>query len=213
MNKEKMVYYIREAASANSDDRYIDERLILHATDIVRGEMLSKYLARRPGASASNYITNYEVKLEPVTRSRSTQLPLNCLVLRSTEKVPQLLNTETLGSWFEVEPVDILGFRFDKITEANAKHTTFEFNVPKAFISTDEYLYVLTPNNTLDLSTVMVIGVFSFPSEVNPDNEDYPLTPDLFSQMKPKIVAELLNKPMEDILNNSEKDESQAKQG
>jgi len=214
MDIQKLVYYIKVATSTLADDRRIDARLILYSTDIARGEYLRKYLTRDIGVPTQSFATPFNVVMKPANRSRSLALPLNCSVLRSDKPVPELLNTSTLGVWFSIESVDILGMYFDIITEAAAKFATFEFNVPKGFISSDGYLYVLNPDNGLDLEEVILNGVFSYPSELLKETDtEYPITSDVFSAIKPKIVSELINKPMEDPLNNAEEDVAPTKQG
>ena len=206
MDIEKLIYDVREGINAISDDRFIDRRLIIHTVDTVRATYLRKLYARSVGITSLTSEQDYPVTLETVDRSLIPGLPLNCSILRSTEVIPTLLYPRALGHWFSVSTADVIAANIDIINHTQAQFATFEFPVTKAFMHADDHLYILQPDGGLDLQAVIVVGVFNVPLDVKPDLTIYPLGHDDWATIRQMVIDSLLNKPPEDVINNSEDD-------
>jgi len=144
MELTKLIYQVREKLGAISDDRHIDERYITNAIDIVRADYLRKTLTRAPGYNTNSLTQDIVFDLEIVSRSMVPDTcPLNCVILRSTTKVPSLIYYGTLGNWWSLRTVDVAYRWLEPIEQQRAGYLSFEFNVGYGFIGTDNYLYML----------------------------------------------------------------------
>ena len=206
MDIEKLIYDVREGLNAISDDRFIDERLIVHTVDTVRATYLRKLYARSVGITSLTSEQSYPVSLETVDRSLIPGLPLNCNILRSVEVIPTLLYPRALGHWFSVSTADVIAANIDIINHTQAQFATFEFPVTKAFMHADDHLYLLQPDGGLDVQAVLVVGVFNVPLDVVPELTEYPLGHDDWAVIRQLVIDSLMNKPPKDVINNSEED-------
>tara|TARA_R110000744_G_scaffold31320_2_gene73687 strand:- start:3057 stop:3731 length:675 start_codon:yes stop_codon:yes gene_type:complete len=205
MDISKLIYDIREATSSISDDRRIDDRYILNTISVARAEYLRQLIARKPYYSVSGLTQTIPVVVETVSRSRSSNLPLQCTIMRSVEKIPKLIYEGTVGNWWNIRTVDILNRWLETIEPERSPHITFEFNVLYGFIDFDYYLYFLS-KDTKELEEVFITGVFENPLEVDPGLTEYPIKLDMWNKIMPFVIDRLLRKPKEDPVNNSEPD-------
>ena len=75
------------------------------------------------------------------------------------------------------------------------------------------YLYMMAPNNNMEIKNAVITGVFKDPDEVDgngdgsPDeNTDLPLTDEMWSNISDMVFNILVSRPAEDPINNSEPD-------
>jgi len=61
----------------------------------------------------------------------------------------------------------------------------------------------------MDLEQVVLSGIFENPLEVDPNLDNYPIKYSDWAIIRQPIVDYIANKPQDDPLNNSERDESQ----
>ena len=212
MNKDKLVYRIREELGAISDDRYIDERLILDTVGIFRSDYLRKMISRKAGYSIDNAAQLVKFEVSTATRSLIPELHMDCTILRSTAEVPTLVNTSTIGPWYSVRTADIKLNTIEVIDYKRASYVTFEFPVVYSFIGPDKYLYFMQPGNHQELSWAVIHGVFDDPLEAEPDSEEYPLSDAMFAAILGDVLAYLRGRLPEDPINNSEPDTGTVKQ-
>jgi len=206
MNLDKLVYDIKEAVSAISDDRYLDERYITHLINQGRAEFIKKLLSNRPGYNAINLEQHYHVNVISTSRSIFPGLTISCKILRSENPVPKLIDSDMLSRSFRVRTADILKDTIEVITPERANMITFEFPVMYAFLDYEHYLYLISPNNHQELRYAVVSGIFEDPTEVDDSLTDYPLSEFMWPTIKNNIIAQLLSTPMRDPYNNSEAD-------
>jgi hypothetical protein len=215
MELDKLVYEVIEDVSAISDDRYLDERLIIHKINSARADLVRKMMNSKPGYPTQGLEQDFPLVLESVTRSIFPGLTIPCNILRSTQPIPDLISTRTLSEFYKVRTVDILKNTIEIIEPNRANFVVFEFPVVYAFVYNDDYLYLLAPEHNQELKRAILTGVFDDPTAVEDPLEDYPIKASDWALIKPLIVQDILNRPMEDPLNNSETDyaRQQNKQG
>jgi hypothetical protein len=206
MELAKLIYDVKEGVSAISDDRFLDERYITHLINTSRADLVRKMLDKRPGYNTLGMEQNVDVTVASASRSIFGGLTLDCNVLRSTTPLPKLIYEGSLSNYFKVRTADLLNNTIEIIDISRANSIVFEFPVVYAVLDFEYYLYFLVPNNNQELKYAVLTGVFEDPLEVDPELTDYPLNQSEWASMKPRIVADILNRPSEDPLNNSEAD-------
>ena len=206
MKLDKLIYEVIEGVSAISDDRYLDERLIEHKISTARADLIKKHLAQKPGFSTQGLEQDFPFELESVSRSIYPGITIPCMILRSVEKVPDLISNKTLVNWWRVRTIDILRNTIEIIEPHRAPFIHFEFPVLYAFLDQDNHVFILAPENSQELKRAILTGVFELPEEVEDPLEDYPSKASDWAVILPDIIKAILMKPSEDPLNNSEPD-------
>jgi hypothetical protein len=206
MEKDKLIYDIKEQVSAISDDRHLDDRYVEHLIGTARADLYRKMLAKRPGYTTLGMEQNIDVTVESATRSIFSGLTLDCNVLRSTVPMPKLIYEGSLSSYFKVRTADILKNTIEIIDIARANFVVFEFPVVYAFLDYQYYLYFLVPFSEQELKYAVLTGVFEDPMEVDPELTNYPISASDWNTIKPLIINTIMSRPAEDPLNNSEPD-------
>lgn len=232
MKLDKIVYEVREALNAISDDRRVDTRYIAQVVSLYRADLIRKLLTRRTCITTLGMQQHIPMEVETVSRSIFPGLELPCVILRTTEKVPKLIYEGAGYKWYAVRTADVRKDTIETISWARVPYLTFEFNtvysflapgvaasdgsMPPLFDSTDElsnyYMYVISKDN-FDLKYLIVSGIFENPLEADPDLEEFPLNASEWSAIKPNVINAIVNKPGEDPLNNSEPDDGRRLQG
>lgn len=210
MEISKLIYDIKEQVSAISDDRYLDDRLVQQLINTARADLIRKMLAKRPGYTTLAMEQNVPLTLESVSRSIFPGLTIPCKVLRSTKPIPKLIYEGPLSDYYRVRSVDILHNTIEIINIARTNFITFEFPVVYTVLDYEYYLYFILPNNHQELRKAIVSGVFETPEDVAETNGEelieYPLSASDWNTIKPLIIQQIMSRPMEDPLNNSEPD-------
>lgn len=209
MNVDKIVYEVIEAVNAVSDDRHVDKRLVQHKIDSVRADVLRKQLSAKTHYSNQGVTQKVQIDLSSQDRSVLPSLPLGCKILKSVEPIPKLISENVLGNYFNVTSVDVLRNDIEMIDPERARTIHFEFPVVYAFLGTDYHVYVIAYNNEQALRTAVIEGIFESPFEVDPTLTEYPLKSSDWEAIKPIIVQQIINRPPDDPLNNSEPDYAQ----
>lgn len=202
----KLVADVRESISAISDDRRIDDRYIEHLINVGRADFIKKLLSSRPGYDTINLEQNYHAHIESASRSIFPGVDLSCSVLKSTAPIPSMITSDVLAQSFRVRTADILQDTIEAISAERANNITFEFTTTYAFLDYEHYLFLISKDNHQELKYAVVTGIFEDPKDVDPDLTDYPLSGFMWPSIKENIVAQLLRRPPEDPINNSEPD-------
>jgi hypothetical protein len=205
MNVDRIIYLVREKTGSISDDRWVSDRLILEYVGMARATFIRNLVSRKAYFNTTGLSQVYEVNVETVSRSVMPTCPMYCEIMRSTDKIPKLVYEGTLGNWYDVKPVDVIGKPFELIEPEKAACVTFEFNVVYTFLYSDYYLYFLSKDN-LELKCAIVSGIFEDPLEVDPDLTDYPMNKDIWDGIFDDVVANVMKRIPEDPVNNSEPD-------
>ena len=206
MDVSKLIYEIIEGVSAVSDDRFVDERLVMHKIGTARAEIYRKLMAKRPGYPTQGIEQDFALDVVPTTRSLHPGITLNCKILRSTVPVPKLIYEQELTNYYRIRTADIICNTIEVINPQRANSVVFEFPAVYSFLDSGYYAYFLVPKNEMSLSYAVLTGVFEDPYSVDPELTDYPIKASEWESIKPKIIAEILREPQEDPLNNSEPD-------
>ena len=212
MDAQKLIYDIRERVGAISDDRRIDDRYIKYQILNARNALIRKLMSRNINFNPYGLTQDHHIKLAPASRSLSSGIIMDCQILRSIDKIPELVYASTYGNWMKVRTIDVLKNTIEVIETARAPWVTFEFPVVYAFLD-NGYLYFAAPDGDTSLKNAVLSGVFKDPDAIdkngdgNPDKDgDIPITDDILGPVMNMAVDIILRRVKEDPLNNSEPD-------
>ena len=208
MDTKKLIYDIRERVGAISDDRRIDDRYIKYQIFNARNALIRKLMSRNINFNSYGLTQDHHVKIAPATRSLASGITMDCQVLRSVEKIPELVYASTYGNWIKIRTIDVLKNTIEIIETARAPWITFEFPVVYAFLD-NGYLYFAAPDNSITLENAILTGVFKDPDKVedgDTDKDDIPITDDILGPVMGMVTEIILRKVQDDPINNSEPD-------
>lgn len=222
MQKDKIIYEVREQLGAISDDRFVDDRYILHVVNRFRNDLIRKLVARKPYYNTLGMEQSIPMLMERTTKFIFPGLDSSCDILRSAEPVPKLIYEAAGSRWVRTTTADITYRPIELIDLARVGYITFEFNTLFSFLGPgksvqqdtieriDEgyYVYVISRDRN-DLKYLILTGLFEDPEAINEEEGlDYPIKDSDMAAIMPSVINYIANRPPEDPLNNSEKDEA-----
>jgi hypothetical protein len=211
MNLDKLIFDVKERMSAMSDDRRIDKRYVTHLIGVARADYLRQLLSKRPGHNTLNLEQDHEITITTPNRSIFTGLTLAGTVMRSTSVIPKVINPNAMASYYKIRTADVLKNTIELVDYERAMNLTFEFDAVYAFMDSDQHMYFLMKNNHQELKYAIVTSIFEDPIAADATLTDYPISPDSWTYILPKVIEALAGRPMEDPINNSEADYVEAK--
>lgn len=216
----EIVYDIKEKLGINTDDRAFDfpEAHILFVYEEARALVINKLLNRSGNTVDSQLYQTMRLPLERVDRSFCPEVPINCKIVRSKNKLPSaLLYNHRHAIVDRVGGNDILSKKY-KFIEYSSLSNVFGGAHSHKYVYAFElggYLYLTSKNKMVDaLGNVVVRAVFEQPSKIVEANacldncDNYPM-PNRFHSMAVEIVVQQLSFKYQiplDSDNNSDSD-------
>lgn len=213
MRLDKIVYDVKEAINAYSDDTEVSDRYIIYLYGIKRAKYLRQDLNNMNRSIDNSIQQQLCLKMEEVSMN-TCGLDFECdTILRSTKPLPKPLELHTKTSIVNVKPTNRISVPFSFVKKERIYYiegSTFPNNL-YSFIDTDNYIYVYSQNESFkNLECLTVTAVFEDPLELkNYQNccnckkaqpcfdemkSEYPLQPHYIDLIKNEIVNELVRK-------------------
>lgn len=223
----KIVYDVREAVKAYSDDSDLDNRYIIYLYGIKRAKYLRQDL-NNMNRTIDNSIQQKLCLDMEIVSTNSCGLDFECeTIVRSKQPVPKLLELHTKSSIINVTPTNKIAIPFNFINKNRIYYlegASFPNSI-YSFLDVDGYLYIYSQNEIFkEITCITLIGVFEDPLELknyfnccncnepvscfNEMTSDYPLQPHYIDLIKNEIVNELTNRlqlPSDNTNNGSDK--------
>lgn len=220
----KLVYDVREALNAYTDDSEIDDRYIIYLYGIKRAKYLRQELNNLNRSIDNSIQQELCLELEEVP-VHSCGIDLECgTILRTKQILPKTLELHTKSAIVSIKPTNRLSIPFNVINKSRLAYmdgATFP-NSLYAYLDTDNHIYVVSKDNDFKLlECLTVTGVFEDPLALSDYSSccgcdtpkpcydemesDYPLQPHFIDLIKNEIVNDLIRKFQipEDKVNNS----------
>jgi hypothetical protein len=222
----ELVYDIREAVKAFSDDMELDDRYITYLYNIKRAKYLRQDLNNYQRTVDNSITQTICLGLEEVSLDECG-LNYDCgTLLRSTQAVPTPIELHTKPAITKIKPTNRLAVSFNFITKDKATYIDSApfANALYAFLDTDGYIYVYSNSDSYKLlDCITVTGIFEDPTELSLytsccackvtssticfdiDTTDYPLQPHYIDVIREEIIRDILRTYQipEDKVNNS----------
>tara|TARA_R110000822_G_scaffold73853_18_gene177662 strand:- start:11854 stop:12543 length:690 start_codon:yes stop_codon:yes gene_type:complete len=222
----ELVYDVREAVKAFSDDTELDNRYILYQYNNKRAKYLRQDLNQYQKTVDISITQTLCLALEEVSLDECG-MEYDCgTLLRTTQPLPKPLDLHTKPAITKVKPTNRLAISFNFITKEKAAYAD---SAPFAkavysFYDPDGYLYVYSNSDSYKLLDCLTVsGVFRDPTALaaystccnckvtadtvcfDEDTSEYPLPLHYIDIIRNEIITELLQKAgvQEDKINNS----------
>lgn len=224
----ELLYDIREAIHAFSDDSELDNRYLLYLYNIKRAKYLRQDLNNYQKTVDNSILQTLCLSMEVVSINECS-VDYSCgTILRSTQPVPTPIELHTKTAITKVKPIKRLSVPFNFISKDKAPYIEDAPypNALYAFLDNDNYIYVYSASDSYKLlECITVTGVFEDPTSLseysdccgctasqNPcysvDDSEYPLQPHFIDVIREEIIKDTLRtlQVPEDKINNSEED-------
>ena len=219
----ELIYDVREAVRAYSDDSELDDRYILYLYNIKRAKYLRQDLNNYQKTIDNSVKQSFCLEMEVVSMNECS-VPYACgTILKSKQSLPTPIELHTKVAITKVKPTQRLGVPFNFISKDRAP---FIENAPYpnslySFIDDDEHLYVYSKSDSYKLvECLTVTGVFEDPTELSDyanccgcndstcfdlDESEYPLQPHYIDVIRNEIILDIARTMQipEDKINNS----------
>ena len=224
----ELLYDIREAIHAFSDDSELDDRYLLYLYNIKRAKYLRQDLNNYQKTIDNSILQTLCLSLEQVSGDECS-VEYSCgTLLRSTQPIPTPIELHTKVAITKVKPTVKLGVPFNFISKDKApyiENAPFK-NAIYAFIDVDKYIYVYSATEDYRLlECLTVTGIFEDPISLKDystccgcdsddnacfsvDESEYPLQPHYIDVIRDEIIKDILRTMQvpKDKINNSTDD-------
>lgn len=224
----ELLYDIREAIHAFSDDSETDNRHLLYLYNVKRAKYLRQDLNNYQKTVDNSILQTICLGMEEVSINECS-VDYSCgTILRSTQPVPRPIELHTKTAITKVKPIKRLAVPFNFISKDKATYIE-EAPFPNAlyaFLDNDNYIYVYSASDSYKLlECITVTGVFEDPTALSEysdccgctasespcysvDDSEYPLQPHYIDVIREEIIKDTLRtlQVPEDKINNSEED-------
>ena len=164
----EIIYDVREKINQHIDDSDITDRYIIHKINLVRNKFLQQRLDNFRALKGNNILQKFCTKLEKSDSGLCERLGCE-YILKSKDVMPQTLELHNTQSIFRIKPTDILSKKISFISLDRLEYvegSSFQESL-YAFIDTDDYLYIFSPNGDFtNLDCLEITGIFSNPLEL-----------------------------------------------
>lgn len=222
----ELIYDVREAVKAFSDDSELSDRYIIYLYGVKRAKYLRQDMNNYQKTIDESIKQTFCLKLEEVPLDECG-LNYECgTMLRTTKKVPRPLDLHTKTAITKVKPTTRVSVSFNFITKDRAQ---FLDSAPFAkavysFLDEDGYLYVYSNSDSYKLLECLTItGVFQDPLSLEDytnccdckvtaetvcfdwDTTEYPIQPHYIDLIREEIIKDILRTVQvpEDKVNDS----------
>lgn len=220
----EIIYDVREALNAFSDDYEVDDRYILYLYDIKRAKYLRQDINNYQKTIDNSVKQTICLGMEEVDGNECS-IDYSCgTILRSKQSIPRPIEAHTKVAITKVKPVTRIGVPFSFISKDKApfiENSPFP-NALYAFLDVDNYIYVYSKSESYKLlDCITVTGVFEDPTSLSTystccnceessacfdiNESDYPLQPHYIDVIREEIIKDLIRSMQipEDKVNNS----------
>ena len=212
MRKDKILYDIKEAVRAYSNDAKLTDAYVMHLVDTNRADYIRQHQKRNPGEDKVNYTQTLIASLEVVDRSYMPEIPVGVSILRTTKKIPPFIGRNVLKN-VEIRPVDRISQEIEYLEKSRAIYgdsSTFIFS----FLDDDGHIYFLNKSSKLHLllKQAAITVILEVPDDITYFHEDstfleeYPITLAMWSIVKPailQIISASLQVPIDTVDDNN----------
>lgn len=220
MDRDKILYSIREVLGINTDDRslYLPDELIMFEYANARATYLEQLYSKGGRYDDTDLTQTIKLGMSMVDRSSCSDVPVGCKILRSTNQLPSSIIYTHRGQLVShIGPMDITGKDFNLVDYGRVKHLTNRTriinNSINAFIL-NNYVYVYGYENPVlsVLKNMAMTAIFEFPDDVVNagvcvgDCNDYPMKAQYHSYVIQMVVQKLSKRLPEDRVNDAEAD-------
>ena len=212
MKLDKLIFDVREGIKAYSDDDEVSDRYIIYLYNIKRVKYLRQDLNNHQKSIDNSILQTLCLAVEEVSASECN-VDYDCKkILRTTLKVPTPIDLHIKSGITKIKPTNRLAVPFSIISKEKVPMldgATFKSSL-YAFIDTDEYIYIISPDEESYklLECVTITGVFEDPLELGNYNDccncgtptpcfdelesEYPLQPHYIDIIRAEIINDLL---------------------
>ena len=194
MNKSKLIYDIKEAVRAYSNDAKITNAYIQQLIDTVRAKYIRQHQRKNPGESKLGFTQTLLMATELVDRSYLPATAVGVTILRTVKEVPKLIGKTFLKD-ITVRPIDRISMEIeymDKFRAILGNSSNFIF----AYLDDDMHMYFVNKQDSLhkQLKNVAISAILETPEDIvsinnlDEDLEEYPLLESMWTLMKPEVL-------------------------
>jgi len=202
MRKDKIIYDIKEALRVYNKDAKLTNAYILHLVNTTRAKYIRQHQRRNPGEEKSAFTQTLLLDMELVDRSYLPSLPIDVSILRTKKVLPPLVGKNVLKNT-EVRPIDRISQEIEFFDKTRAIYGCSNQFI-MSFIDDDNRIYLVNKSDNLHklISKIAATVILFEPDAITNINElteeliEYPITADMWSLMKPEILA-LVNASMQ----------------
>lgn len=205
MEKNKLVYEVREVIKAYSNDAKTTNEYILHVIDVTRAKYIRQHQKRNLGEDKVGFTQTLFLDLERVDKSYTPITPylIEENILRTVKILPRIIGKSILKN-IEIRPINRISTEIEFMDKARAMFITgAEAGFIYSFLDDDMHLYFIGKDNMHEfLKRVAVTAILEVPTDIVATNEltteleDYPLPEHMWSLMKPEIL-EIMSKRLQ----------------
>lgn len=211
MKKARLIYEVREAIRAYSNDAKITNAYILHLIDTTRAKYIRQHQRKNPGESKLGFTQTLLMATELVDSSYISTITVGTTILRTVKALPTIIGKTFLKD-VVVRPVDKISVEIeymDKVRAILANAPNFIF----AYLDDDMHMYFVQKHDSLykSLQNVAISAILETPEDIVSINEldvdlvEYPLTEAMWTLMKPEIldyVYKIIQIPVDQVDDN-----------
>jgi len=208
MIKRDYIDEITASLKIHSDDQLPDRRLIGRIIDNYRANQLKNEINKN-GHIPEEVEQTIIYRVTPIDRSEVNFIKSRSYILKTVEELPKTLQCKYTDGIIRVRHPELLGEDYNYVLRDHIKYSSNRrFNKDEVYtFRKDNFMYVkLNPNNPkIKLLDYLAIDLILEEPSTN-DMEEYPITPQLWSVIKPQVIQELLaiSSIPEDKINNAD---------
>ena len=210
--KNELIYDVREAIRAFSDDSELDDRYIIYLYNIKRAKYLRQDLNNYQKTTDLSIQQSFCLGLQEVS-AVECGVDLSCeKIMRSTQPIPKAIELHSKPAITKIKPTHRLSVPFTLIDKSRAPYIMNGpySNAIYAFIDTDNYIYVTSNGGAYKLiDCISVTGIFEDPLSLqgyknccncgdetitacfDEDESEYPLQPHYIDLIRAEIVNDM----------------------
>jgi len=194
MKKDRLIYDVREAVRAYSNDAKLTNAYVLHKIDVVRAKYIRQHQRKNPGESKLGFTQTLLMATELVDSSYLSTVTVGTTLLRTVKALPTIIGKTFLKD-VVVRPVDRIVEEIEYMDKVRAIVAT----IPKlifAYLDDDMHMYFVQRQDSIYkfLQNVAISVILETPEDIVSINEldtdlvEYPITEAMWALMKPEVL-------------------------
>lgn len=200
MEKNKLIYEVKEAVRALSNDAKVTNALILHHIDVLRAKYIRQHQKRNPGEDKVSYTQTLFFDTELVDRSYlPATVSLSMNILRISSALPRIIGRGIFKN-IEIRPIDRIHQEIEFMPKDRAMFISgANDGFIYSFLDDDLRLYFIGKDKIHQyLKRVAVTVILEVPTEIETINSlsteltDYPLSESMWALMRDEVIQSVL---------------------